>query len=175
MSAGAPAQPIGAAPPAPPPSPAVPRRRVAAPAWVGNKYRTWLFLLRAFPKQSSNARQEFQAHRWAEVIRLFFVERKTRRQVAQILGCSVEIVRAILQRIHFVNRGLRQDGKEHTGRRKGRPRTRPRKRRKHKKQPRAVLPEKTCYTPEWETEDDEDRQEGEDEDEDELELEDTER
>ncbi len=151
-----------AVPPAPP-SPAAKRRRLPAPAWVGNRHRTWHFLLRAFPKQRTNLREEEQARRWSVVIRLFFVEGKSRRQVAQILGCSVEIVRAILQRIRFVDSGLRKDGKEHTGRRRGRPRARPHKRRKHRKQP-TVLPEPTYYTPEWEV-DDQDEQDGEDQDE----------
>jgi len=85
-----------------------PRRRV--PQWVFDDNKIRAFLLRSFPKLSSDDKQRKRAGRWARVIQLYFRTRKSYRETAEEMGESLETTHNIIRRIQRASSGKPVNG-----------------------------------------------------------------
>ena len=80
------------------------------PEWVTDDRIIQGLLLRSFPKLATNARQRKRAGRWARVIQLYFRSKKSRREVAEDMGESENVVRMLIRAIKLARNGKRANG-----------------------------------------------------------------
>jgi hypothetical protein len=92
------------------------------PAWANNDVKITQFITRAFPKLSTNTRQQELARRWARVVHLYFRMGYTNTQIAKEMNLTPGQVRRTVQSLQRAAKGLWSDGAgKHGVRRRGRP------------------------------------------------------
>ena len=77
------------------------------PDWAVNDKQIRELLLRSFPKLAIDSKQRKYAGRWMIVIQLYFRLKKSRREVAEEMSVSENVVRKLVQHIKWAAAGQR--------------------------------------------------------------------
>jgi hypothetical protein len=80
------------------------------PDWSTNDEAVRNLLLRSFPKLAINELQRKRAGRWMRVIQLYFRSKKSRRETADEMGESENVVRMLVRSIKLAQKGWRTNG-----------------------------------------------------------------
>lgn len=80
------------------------------PAWSTNDEAVRKLLLRSFPKLATNDLQRRRAGRWMRVIQLYFRSKRSRREVAEDMGESENVIRMLVRSIKLAQKGWRTNG-----------------------------------------------------------------
>jgi hypothetical protein len=98
------------------------RQERKTPDWANNDGKIREFVTRAFPKLSTNTRQQEGARRWVRVVYLYFRMGYTYTQTAEEMNLTSGQIRGIIQSLKRAANGLWAKGtKRHGIRPSGRP------------------------------------------------------
>ena len=80
------------------------------PAWSTDDDTVRKLLLRSFPKLGTNELQRMRAGRWMRVIQLYFRSKRSRREVAEDMRESENVIRMLVRSIKLAQKGCRANG-----------------------------------------------------------------